>query len=353
MPTYLNTAAFGLIDPALKTGADAFYTNLAREGSPVAEHWRDEMQPQIRQNLASFLGTESSQVAMIPNFSWGLNALVHSLRGNERILLYRGDYPSVSEPFVMNGFQISWVDSLDDFNLPVDEILSQIRRHNVDILVLSHVQYNSGYTLDLRLIGDGCREHGVWFIVDATQSLGAMPLNASALPVDVLISSHYKWMNAGFGTGSIYCSTDFLQAFPPKSGGANSYLKPGQNWKEEAPMRAWEPGHPNMYALNILDASIRQKQAAGLSEIASHNMALTGVLHETIAGRVLPLIGAATMENRCSILVFEDKDGLAQRLSDAGITATIRGGRVRISIHAHNTDADIRACANALLASEY
>ncbi len=89
MPTYLNTAAFGLIDPAVKAQADSFYTELAQTGSTVAEHWRDEIQPRIRQRLASFLGAPESQVAMIPNFSWGLNALVHSLRGSERISALR------------------------------------------------------------------------------------------------------------------------------------------------------------------------------------------------------------------------------------------------------------------------
>ncbi len=347
---YLNTAAFGLVAPQVKAFADAFYTDLAQQGSSVAEHWRDVLQPGIRNRLAGFLGAAPEQVAMIPNFSWALNALVHGLDGGERMLLYRGEYPSVTEPFVLNGFAVEWIDDEAGFALPMERMLETIRAGKVDIVALSHVQYNSGYVADLRQLGDCCREHGVWFIVDATQSLGALPIDVSALPVDVLISSHYKWMNAGFGTGSMYCSAAFMKRYPPKTGGSNSYLKPGQDWLESDPMRAFEPGHANMYGLTLLDAAIADRLQPGVETIAAGNAALTAALLEGIRDSGLPLIGPATMANRCSILVFHDEHGLSERLRAAGITATFRGGRVRISFHHHNTVADVEALLRTLSA---
>jgi selenocysteine lyase/cysteine desulfurase len=348
MPTYFNTAAFGLIDPDVKAEADAFYERLAREGSSAAEHWRNTLQPAIRADIAAFIGAVPEHVAMIPNFSWGLTALVHNLRGNERVLLCRGDYPSVTEPFLLNDYAVDWIEADNDFDLPVDTILDRIRRNAVDLVVMSHVQYNSGYTLDLECIGAACREHGAWFVVDATQSLGALPIDVSRLPVDVLISSHYKWMNAGFGTGSMYCSPAFLERYPPKTGGANSYAEPGVDWRQQQPMSGFEPGHPNMYGLSLLQASIRNRNSS--TQIAIHNRALTELLLNELQDSGLPLIGPYSMDDRCSILVFEDRDGLSNRLQERDFVVTLRGGRVRISLHHYNSEAEVRSLAAALRA---
>jgi selenocysteine lyase/cysteine desulfurase len=200
--TYLNTAACGLIDESVKRSADDFYTRLAISGSTASEAWRAETEPKVRHSIAALIGAETENIALIPNFSWGLNGLVQSLRRAERVMLYEGDYPSLTLPFRNNRFIIQSIAAPDHFTLPLDEIRQRIRNKEVDIVALSHVQYNSGYRLPLAEIGALCREHGVYFIVDATQSLGAIPVNVMSDKIDVLISSNYKWMNAGFGSVS-------------------------------------------------------------------------------------------------------------------------------------------------------
>ena len=91
------------------------------------------------------------------------------------------------------------------------------------MVVLSHVQYASGYTLDIHAIGELCKASDVLFVVDATQSIGAIPIDLSTLHADVLISSNYKWMNAAFGTGILYISDNFLKKYRPVVCGNQSY----------------------------------------------------------------------------------------------------------------------------------
>src|SRR5205085_11541602 len=139
-------------------------------------------------------------VAMIPNFSWAMNAIVQSLKGTEKVLLYKNDFPSVTEPFRVNKFDITWVEDTDGFTLSMEQIEECITGRRVDMVVISHVMWQSGYTLDIATVGRLCKEHEVIFIVDATQSLGSLHVDIANLGADVFISSNYKWMNAGFGT---------------------------------------------------------------------------------------------------------------------------------------------------------
>lgn len=338
---YLNTAAFGVIDLQAKAKADAFYEELALGGSGVSERWRAEDEPRIRQTLAAFIGAKPEQTAMVSNFSGAFNALVQSLRGDERVLLYRDDFPSLLEPFRMNKFDIHWIGAAGDFALPLDEIKDLVENQKVDVLAISHVQYNSGYCIPLAEIAPLCREHGVKLLVDATQSIGALPVDLGRTPVDALVASNYKWMNAGFGNGIFYASESFLKEYPPVIGGANSFAFYGDQWKHVPSARSYEPGHPNMYGLTLLGAAVENRMAAGVHKIAEHNLALTSLFLDGINGLELPLIGPESMDRRCSIVLFRDEDGLGRHIRESGFTITHRGYRLRISFHYYNDTSEV------------
>jgi cysteine desulfurase / selenocysteine lyase len=348
--TYLNTASFGLIDPEVKAVADAFYTDLAAYGSSVSEAWRTDSEPRIRETIGGFLGAEAKNIAMIPNFSWGFNGVVQSLKGTERVLLYRGDFPSVLEPFILNGFEIVWIDDIDGFALRLEQIEDAIRNRLVDIVALSHVQYNSGYKLPLAQIANLCREHDVCFIVDATQSMGAVPIDVVGLDLDVFIASNYKWMNAGFGTGIMYLKESFLKKYPPVVGGFASYTILDGKFRHILSAKSYEPGHPNVYGLNLLKASIVNIQSRGVAEIEAHNMRLIELLLEGISPLSLPLIGPTTLDNRASFVLLNDEDGLSDTIIKGGFVVTNRGGRVRISLHHYNTREEVLALIDCLKA---
>src|SRR5690606_25751688 len=139
----------------------------------------------------------------------------------------------------------SWIADTDGFTIPIKELKQRLLDENINVLAISHVQWMSGYKLDLADIGRFCADNGIGFIVDATQSLGAINIDLSALPVDVLIASDYKWMNAGFGTGIMYVGRNFINNYPPAVAGFGSYTFSGGKPQYIPGARSFEPGHPN------------------------------------------------------------------------------------------------------------
>lgn len=349
---YLNTAACGLISPASLAAATQLYQDMATNASTRSEYWRDQEQPIIRQKIAAFVGASNpDSIALLPNFSWGINGIIQSLKGTEKVLMYGNDYPSFTEPFRINKFDIAWVGDTDGFSLPVDEISDTITKHKVDIVALSHVQWNSGYKADLLKIGNLCREHDILFFVDATQSMGAIDINLSKLHIDVLGGSNYKWMNGGFGAGFMYVSNNFMKKYTPAIGGNNSYKMIDGRLQYVPSVQSYEPGHANMFGHTLAAAAIGEKNSiGGIAKIEAHNTRLTQLLLDKLEGIPVKWLGGKDMDNRAPILFFKDEDGLGSWLQQHNIIVTHRNGYLRTSMHFHNTETDITALIDCLKA---
>ncbi|MEZ5017143.1 MAG: aminotransferase class V-fold PLP-dependent enzyme [Flavipsychrobacter sp.] len=346
--TYLNTAACGLLPSAFTTQAEELYDEMSADASTHAEHWRDNVQPELRKAVGKLLNTDVENIALLPNFSWGINGVVQSLKGTERILMYKNDYPSLTEPFKIKGFDITWVGDEDGFAIDVAAIKTHILAKQVDILAISHVQWMSGFKVDLKELGTWCKENDVLFIVDATQSLGAIEIDLGEMNVDVLISSNYKWMNAGFGTGVMYMNRSFIERYTPAVGGHNSYVLSEGKWIYQPSVRSFEPGHPNMYGFSVLHAAIKHKLEMGVSKIEEDNKALTQQLLDELRTLGINYLGDDDMERRASIIFIKDENGVWDKLKEHNIIASQRGGNIRFGIHYYNTEADIKKLVDCL-----
>jgi cysteine desulfurase/selenocysteine lyase len=347
---YLNTAACGLIPEAATQAGINLYKNFQTSSSPAAEYWRDVRYAEIKRNVAGFMHAPEKNIAFIPNFSFAINAIVHSLKGNENILLYRNDFPSLYLPFVLNHFNITWIEDESGFGIDMEKIAAAIKEQKIDIVVISHVQWNSGFKIDLKALGDICKEHNALFIADATQSLGAVDIRVEELPVDVLISSNYKWMNAGFGSGLMYMNDTFLAKYPPKTiGNASRTFRPADGGFDfENTVNNYEPGSLDQFGFIIMDHSINEKNRTGMQAIEQHNMQLSQRLVSGLAELPVELIGGDTEINRSAIVSVKEAPGLHPFLLQNNIITTLRSGIIRASIHSHNTGADIDAILSCI-----
>ena len=344
---YLNTASCGLIAPETLQASNGLYAHFAHNSSKFSEQWAQKDEPRIRQTVADFIGAPVKNTALVPNFSWAMNGVVQSLKGTERALLYKDDFPSLLQPFTINNFPITWVDAPDGFNIDLAQVRDAICNKRVDIVAISHVQWATGYKLNLQEIGDLCREHGVLFFVDATQSLGANLIDLKELNIDVLAASNYKWMNAGFGSGILYVGDSFLAQYQPVVGGYHTDRV--RMDRQTGPTAAsYEPGSPNMYGLLLLEAALQAKNKTGMAQIQQHNYGLTQAFLQGIANLPIKILGDHTMGNRCPIVLLHDENGLGAWIEKHNIVVTHRNGMLRVSMHFYNTMDEVMALVDCL-----
>jgi cysteine desulfurase/selenocysteine lyase len=82
-------------------------------------------------------------------------------------------------------------------------------------VAVSHVEYVNGFRQDLRALAEIAHEHGALLVVDAIQSLGALPVDVRRDDVDFLTASCYKWMLGPAGAGYLYVRKEFIEKFEP------------------------------------------------------------------------------------------------------------------------------------------
>ena len=80
------------------------------------------------------------------------------------------------------------------------DILSLIDE-NTAVVVISHIEYANGQRYDLSRFSEAARSVGALLMVDATQSMGMVPINAPESGADVIVASGYKWLRGTYGAG--------------------------------------------------------------------------------------------------------------------------------------------------------
>lgn len=98
-------------------------------------------------------------------------------------------------------------------------VIAQHLRPKTRLVVLSHILWNTGQVLPLAEIVTVCRsysaEHPVRILVDAAQSVGALPLNLTELGADFYAFTGHKWWCGAAGVGGLYVSPDARSSLSP------------------------------------------------------------------------------------------------------------------------------------------
>lgn len=345
---YFNTAAAGLLPARYTEKAGIFLRQMAVNASGANDEWYQLHMNSLRQSAAGFLDAEVNETVFIPNFSFGLYALVQSIPANKRTMVLHEDYPSIIDPLRLSGFRALRLKSVHKIFFNQEEIMVALLAHSIELLVISHVQWLTGFRIDLDALGEFCRSKGIIMIVDATQSMGAMPLSLKRSGADAIISSNYKWMNAGFGTGIMCVRRDFLEQYPPKIRGNHSRMISGGKWTDDASVLGFEPGHLNVPGLIIAGEAIADKIHSDTAEIFKHNMRLTSWFIESLPNPASLLVGPTSTEFRSSIISLKGGELLYNHLMKRGFVVSLRNGAVRVSFHYHNTQAEVNELIETL-----
>ena len=142
----------------------------------------------------------------------------------------------------------------------MDDVINLIN-DRTRVVSLSHVQFGSGYKIDLKPIADEVHAAGGLLCADAIQSVGVMPVDVQALGIEFLAADGHKWMLGPEGAGFLYCEQDLCQQLrPPIAGwlGRYNHLDYG-NYDERyyTDARRFEPGTWNINGIRGKGAAIR------------------------------------------------------------------------------------------------
>jgi selenocysteine lyase/cysteine desulfurase len=358
---YLNAASVGPMPQRAVAVAAEWAARRARPHTIPFEALQGAAATARRQ-FAALVGADAGEVALMPNTTYGLNLAARGLPLRPGVILtVDGEFPSCVYPFEAlgsRGITLERVPRRD--GLPdEDALVAAIARPDVVAVVVSWVQFATGYVADLARIGAACRARGAFFIVDGIQGVGVRPLDLHALPVDVLACGAQKWLLGPWGTGFVYVRRGLLEVVQPHdvgwacmTGSATDYTRLTDYAFDFLPdARRFEVVTLAYHDLAVANAATALLLEAGVPAIAAHLAALTGRVVDWAAGRRdVRLVTPADPARRAGIVAVVPADlaGAAARLAAAGVAHTVREGAVRLSPHLYTTAGDVDAALRLL-----
>ncbi|MCX2719107.1 aminotransferase class V-fold PLP-dependent enzyme [Lentiprolixibacter aurantiacus] len=335
---YADTAASGLLYDDLLEWRQGHDLDFLIGGSSMKFESFDLVE-ETHGTLANFFNASSRDIALVPNFSLGLNLILEGLAADTRILLLDGDYPSVNWPFESRGYPIKYVPI--DASLE-DHIWKVLAEEPVSVFAFSLVQWLNGVRIDLNFLKElKAKYPELILIADGTQYLGALDFDFSNSGIDVMGASGYKWLLGGYGNGFYLFAPTFKEKTSlPCMGFYAAGGKPDQ--REQIPFsRGLEPGHLDSLNFGSLKFSLEWLSKAGMQNITAHNEALIQRAREAMAE--LGILESAITERKQHGPIFsvDPGAGLTEALREAGVFFSERGGRIRLSFHFYNTEKDV------------
>src|SRR4029453_17438309 len=142
--------------------------------------------------------------------------------------------------------------------LSLDELEQRITPHT-RVVALSHVQFATGYAVDVRALAALCHERGIDLVIDAAQSLGALPIEP--LPgMAAIVASGWKWRLGPIGSGVMWTSPQLREKVRHVIVGAESmqqgtdYLD--HSWRAHSRAKRFEDATSSPTLVAGLEASI-------------------------------------------------------------------------------------------------
>ncbi len=307
-----------------------------------------------RRSFAELIGAGADGIFVIPAASYGLStaALNLPLGEGRRILMLEEQFPSHVYPWrelaKRNGGVIEVLPRPEDDDWTAT-ILTAINE-GVDIVTLPHCHWTDGGLIDLVAVGERCRAIGAALAIDATQSLGALPLDVREVQPDFLVAASYKWLLGPYSIGFAYAAPHRQDGQPMEHSwiqreDADNFSGLVQYVDEyQSGARRYDVGEtPNFALMPGAQAALDQILAWGVDEIQATLSARTNDIAERARGLGLASAPQGLRAGHFLGLRFEDgvPDGLPERLAENKVFVSVRGSSMRITPHVYNTDADV------------
>ena len=369
--THLNNAGAALMSTPTITAMTDYLHREALIGGYEAEHEAADQIAAVYESLAVLLHALPTQIALFDNSTHAWNAAFYSvpLRAGDRILTGRNEYGSSVLAYLhaaqRTGAELVVVPNDDTGQIDI-EALANLIDERTKLIGLTWVPTSGGLVNPAAEVGRLAREADVLYLLDATQTVGQIPIDVSAIGCDMLTGTGRKFLRGPRGTGFLYAGERAIDRLEPFVAEIHSATWDGARsftWVDGAQrFETWENSYVNVLGLG---AAIRQALDIGLDWIGRRSASLGSRLRDGLA----QLDGVTVHDlgrERCAIVTARvagiDTGAAAAELSRQGINVSTTLAEhnqldtevrdvhpmLRLSPHYFNTEAEIDRAVDAV-----
>jgi selenocysteine lyase/cysteine desulfurase len=364
---YLNAASYS---PLPRRTLEAGRAAVGRKGQPwtVPAGFANALFERTRAAAARLINAGADDIALISSVAYGVATAAKLLaipRGS-RVLVLENDHSSpVLEWHARadaQGFVVETVRQPENADW-TSAVLTAIERPGappVSLASISSVHWSDGGLIDVARVAAALRKQGAMFLIDATQSVGVIAMDVKALDPDFVIFPTYKWLVGPYGRAFIYVAPRHQNGIPLEQ---TSYGRRGINSEREVYFAdVGYVGNARRFDMGERDYFISMEMAAISMEMVSEWGApavvqrigmLTQRIADGLQGNAVRVADEKFRAPHILSLSFNGgmPAGLVEKLGGEGIHVAPRLGRMRVSPHVYNDEADADRFVAALTKS--
>lgn len=347
--TYLNSCSLGALSHRALARIDTFHEEWHTYGASAwYETWMGRL-AELRARVGAMVGAGDGEIALAASTSAALSVLgsAFDYSKRSRVVVAELDFPTVAYQWMVRpDVELIRVPSDDGVSIDPERMAAAIDDRTA-IVSISHVFFTTGAIQQMQPIAEAARRHGAFFIIDAYQSAGQVPIDVTALGADALVTGPLKWLLGGPGLAYLYVRDEWLHALHPTITGwfaARAQFDFDIHdfaFKEDA--RRFELGTPALPTVHSALGGQDIIDQIGVVAIRERNSTLTEHLLVRLEEAGLGFRGAADASARSALVMIphDDPATAVRRLADHDIIVDARPGYVRVSPHFYNTHDEI------------
>ncbi len=312
---------------------------------------------------------------MLHNGTAALNlAIAGTLKPGDHVVTTAAEHNSVLRPLTFlretRGISFTIVPT-DSTGFVIPERIAAAMTPETKMVVVTHASNVSGRIQAIEKIAAIAKLHQAWFLVDAAQTLGYLPINVMTSGIDLLAAPGHKGACGMLGTGMLYARREIAELiqspWPGGTGTESESLEGPFGWPEGVEsgnanvpaLAAWDCGLDWLLSQSVADRWL-ETQALQFRMLESLRASSLGaVVGHATSSDYLPVISLAVSKMACSDLAavldssfrIEVRSGMhcAALIHDCLGTKTL-GGTLRFSLGHTSTDEDLESLENACFA---
>ncbi len=370
---HFNNAGAALMPQPVIAALHAYLDLEARLGGYEAADAQAEALEDFYHAAAQLLNAHPDEIAFTTSATraFQLAAYAFDFRPGDRILTGLAEYGGQIIAYLQMarrwGVEVVWVpnDAHGQLDLAALERMVDDRTR---LIAVAHMPTGNGLVNPVHEVGRLAQRYGIPFLLDATQSIGQVPLDVEALGCDVLVATGRKYLRGPRGTGLLYVRRSLLEHLEPPVLDLHAATLTSPHTYEVRPdarrFETWEQFYAGKVALG---AAIRYALGWGLEAIRERVYALGAALRQRL--RQIPGIRVTDVGvEQSGIVTFQVGSRPATEIRDAlrsqGIHVSVSSGSgslvlfqalglqevVRASVHYYNTEDEVERFAAALRA---